>query len=920
MHPYTRLHIHVWNCDKIPHSFHTHGLEYGIDSDGAWPFGTQTTDGRRSDEICPDQRWTYIFEVYPDMIGVWPFHDHAQPRHMRISAGLFGGIVVLPWYEPLPQNLGLPPFLINQFLRPLFEREGKEDLQVDRIKPENRYILNDALDFFEEYMEKEVVQFMPKPIPIPLPFPLPFPFPIQKFPRTDHVPVFFHLMSTGETKPLFDSGDIPELGGFFELTFDEEGMFDYFCQFHPDMTGTVHVIAGGPANATVNIVDGPPMGFSPPMIMIGIGGTVRWENLSVQHHTVTSADGANIPSHCINGRNFVGNSPTIVAPAGQRLRWYVFNLDTSQDWHNFHPHAMRWSFAGQTLDIRSMGPAESFIVEAEVPPVLLLDSELRKVQDPETRPQDAQLYRIKGDYVFHCHVHHHLMNGMVGLVRSVQSVWLTKDLYEKLRDERGIQLYWGLNACPDVDRDRCKKRGEGKWEIIAGDPEIIFMHSVLLPNTNKVLFWGYMNQDELAGRPLSRLWDYATPAGAYSNPANQPIDLPGQSIATCNLWSAEHTHLDTPNGDVLINGGFTPDRTFLFDPATETYTETDATTDERFYATTFTLADGRAITLFGSGSKSMEIYTPGLGWSAPVNFPVPDFSHHQYYPWTYQLPDGRLFIAGPHDPTHRFDLANPAIFDTFSTINGNRSTGGEKASSVMQILRPPAYEPQILIIGGDTPAAEQTAEIINMADATPTWTALPNLNEPRNRQFTSVLLPDGRVFISGGVTGGTDGGPCEIYDPQNPGDGWKLGPHMTHKREYHSSIILLADGSIVAGGDPRVGGLPTPHERYYPNYFTVVRPAISSAPATINYGDAFVIDTPDGLNIAEVILLRPGSVTHGYNMTQRGVECVINATAANLVNTLAPPNANIAPHGWYLLFILDIDRVPSVGRWIRLTS
>ena len=29
------LHIHVKNADKSPHSFHLHGLRYGIDSDGS---------------------------------------------------------------------------------------------------------------------------------------------------------------------------------------------------------------------------------------------------------------------------------------------------------------------------------------------------------------------------------------------------------------------------------------------------------------------------------------------------------------------------------------------------------------------------------------------------------------------------------------------------------------------------------------------------------------------------------------------------------------------------------------------------------------------------------------------------------------------------------------------------------------------
>ena len=61
-----------------------------------------------------------------------------------------------------------------------------------------------------------------------------------------------------------------------------------------------------------------------------------------------------------------------------------------------------------------MGPAESFVVEAEIPPVLLLTADEEKAQDPAHRPPGATLRRFKGDFVFHCHVHHHMMNGMVG--------------------------------------------------------------------------------------------------------------------------------------------------------------------------------------------------------------------------------------------------------------------------------------------------------------------------------------------------------------------------------------------------------------------------------------------------------------------------------------------------------------------------
>ncbi|HUC74956.1 MAG TPA: multicopper oxidase domain-containing protein, partial [Vicinamibacterales bacterium] len=98
------LKIHVKNADVVPHSFHLHGVRYGIDSDGSWPFGTQSDDGRRSDEICPGQTWVYTYEVTDESVGAWPFHDHCRNIGTYIDRGLFGGLVVLPEkdHEHLP--------------------------------------------------------------------------------------------------------------------------------------------------------------------------------------------------------------------------------------------------------------------------------------------------------------------------------------------------------------------------------------------------------------------------------------------------------------------------------------------------------------------------------------------------------------------------------------------------------------------------------------------------------------------------------------------------------------------------------------------------------------------------------------------------------------------------------------------------
>jgi len=448
-----------------------------------------------------------------------------------------------------------------------------------------------------------------------------------------------------------------------------------------------------------------------------------------------------------------------------------------------------------------------------------------------------------------------------------------------------------------------------------GTPEVLLMHSVLLPNTDRVLFWGRTRADQ------TRVWDYSTAAGTYLAPANQPADLPGLDEFSSNIWSAEHTILDTAEGHVLVNGGFTPNKAFTFHPATLTWERVGDTVGNRFYSTTLGLNDGKVATLYGSATKTIEVYEHGAGWAAPIAMPA-SMNHHEYYPWTYVLPDGRLFIAGPHDPTHRFDLAVPAAAESFPTVFGNRSTGGEKGSSAMFILRPPDYRPVVMVMGGNPAPARKTAETIDLADPVPTWSAVADLNLERPQQFTATLLPDGRVFVGGGIIGLPDGDACEIFDPRNPGAGWALGPVMQRPRSYHSSFLLLRDGSVLAGGAPPDADPPavyTLHERYFPSYFDAVRPQITAAPGVVNYGGNFVINTPNPGSLLEVVMLRAGSVTHGFNMSQRGLELVISGTAAGSITVEGPPNANLAPPGWYLLFVLDTDRVPSEGAWIRVT-
>lgn len=88
----------------------------------------------------------------------------------------------------------------------------------------------------------------------------------------------------------------------------------------------------------------------------------------------------------INGRAFPRNTPTPKAKMGNIVQWNVLALGS--DHHTFHLHGHRWKFAGKWVDVRTIGPAESF--------------RFRIKED------------VQGTWFYHCHVEAHMAAGMQG--------------------------------------------------------------------------------------------------------------------------------------------------------------------------------------------------------------------------------------------------------------------------------------------------------------------------------------------------------------------------------------------------------------------------------------------------------------------------------------------------------------------------
>jgi hypothetical protein len=230
-------------------------------------------------------------------------------------------------------------------------------------------------------------------------------------------------------------------------------------------------------------------------------------------------------------------------------------------------------------------------------------------------------------------------------------------------------------------------------------------------------------------------------------------------------------------------------------------------------------------------------------------------------------------------------------------------------------------------LGQFTPATN-TAEILDLGDPPPAWRFTQPMQAARVMP-DAVLLPDRTVVVIGGsATGKADVGidpvlETELFDPVS--ETWTPMCPIRVPRLYHATAILLPSGQVLLAGKDGLFNAPPynyPEHRielFSPPYlFRGPRPQITGAPGAAGYDSGITIQSPDASSVEAVALLRPGSVTHSFNMEQRYVGLGITAQSAGQLTVETPPNPNVAPPGYYLLFLLNGAGVPSVGEFIRI--
>jgi galactose oxidase-like protein/PKD domain-containing protein len=389
-----------------------------------------------------------------------------------------------------------------------------------------------------------------------------------------------------------------------------------------------------------------------------------------------------------------------------------------------------------------------------------------------------------------------------------------------------------------------------------------------------------------------------------------------------------------PDGRVFVNGGnaqYDPFhgelRNAVFDPALGVFSNVENMAHGRWYPTTTVLGDGRVMTFSGLNetggtNTAVEIYTPGSGWSAesPAGWTPP------LYPRMHLLPNGSVFYSGSGRASRLFNPATRAWSSTIATTNysGTRTYG----TSILLPLSPSDnYRARVMIFGGGNPSTA-TTEIIEPLAPAPAWTYGPSMSQPRI-EMNATILPNGKILALGGSLNDEDVATAslkaDLYDPAT--NTFSSAGSNAYPRLYHSGSLLLPDATVaVLGGNPQRGNYESRIEIYSPAYLfdaagqPAVRPVITGlSSAEVAMGSTFQVFTNDAASIASVVLIRPGAPTHAFDMEQRMVKTNFTA-GANALDVVAPPNGNVAPPGYYMLFVLNGAGVPSFASWVHLSA
>lgn len=358
----------------------------------------------------------------------------------------------------------------------------------------------------------------------------------------------------------------------------------------------------------------------------------------------------------------------------------------------------------------------------------------------------------------------------------------------------------------------------GTWSLPARWP-IVAIHSALLPNGD-VLTYG---TNEFAEGGTGFVYDRWNPEFGLSPDSHVTLDVQTSN----NLFCSAQALVPGTGGLMLVTGGsvekngsrnFGTKTATVFDPVDNSfYMPLGDMFRARWYPTVTQLADGRLLVHGGRDEKKKptvvpEVFDPAAGtWKLMTGAK----SEQAYgdsgwnYPRSFMAPNGDVFVM-PVGQTGMY----------YMNLDGRgslRKVGNlpvrASASSQLCVM----YEP-----GKILSVRKRDARILTLDDSRDK-VSVKNAGNIASQRYWSdaTLLANGEVMVSGGahVLQCPDElvKPVEIWNPD--ANKWRLGAPCRKSRLYHSSSLLLPNGTVLCAG----GGPPGPHanlnaEVYYPHY------------------------------------------------------------------------------------------------------
>jgi hypothetical protein len=387
----------------------------------------------------------------------------------------------------------------------------------------------------------------------------------------------------------------------------------------------------------------------------------------------------------------------------------------------------------------------------------------------------------------------------------------------------------------------------------------------------------------------------------------------------------------------------------VFDPQSQTWSRYENMAKARWYPTCVTLPNGKALIVSGVYSQAhnyvfknsfinqtYEIFDPNTN---SLSTPNPFLKKIKAYPFLQVLPGGTLFVHSEFT-TRLISLANFEPYpEKFVTKHKGTRTYPGMGSCTLLPITPEDTDFKILIAGGskdlspdNTSETTNTAEVFTFRPNNLSESGWDNVKPTNKKRFLSdsVILPDRTVLVTNGAAIGISDDnketvkEIELYNPEN--GNWSIIDSLDRDRLYHSSALLLPDGRVVAGGS--TGHKWSTNPEHYEKEIEIIippylkdnpqRPEIFDCPLEISYNTDFEVKAPDSSEITHVVMIKNSSTTHNNNMDQRCLVIPISYETNNVLKLSSPKDGTYAPPGYYMLFILNRDNVPSFAKIVKV--